>query len=359
MGVLMLSIVSGKAPDVAVGVSSDTPVEYAIRNAVRDLSGFQDFDSVYQRFLPGIMIPYEYADGVYALPQTMGFSILFYRKDIMNELGLGIPDTWDEVRDTVLPVLYQNKMTFVAGDQGTTFGAFLLQNGGSYYRENGTVSGFDTPEALKAFTEWTGLYTNYGVPVAANFFNRFRAGTSPIGIGGYDLYMKLLTAAPELLGKWGVALMPGTEKPDGTIDRSAVGGTTGQASMIMEQSDQQDAGWEFLKWWTGKETQENFGREIEALLGPEARWNSANIEAFDGLPWIKEDIEIIKEQWTWNREQPVVPGGYFTTRHLTNAFTRTVMNGENPRDSLEKAVEDINKELLTKQQEFGIGTHED
>ena len=358
MGVLMLSIVSGKAPDVALGVSSDSPVEYAIRNAVKDLSEFKDFDSVYRRFLPGIMIPYEYQDGFYALPQTMGFNILFYRKDVMNELNLAVPDTWDEIRDVVLPVLYQNKMTFVAGEQGLTFGAFLLQNGGAYYRKNGMQTGLDTPEALKAFTEWTGLYTNYGVPVAANFFTRFRAGTSPIGIGGYDLYMKLLTAAPELLGKWGVALVPGTEKPDGTIDRSAVGGATGQASMILKQSEQQDAAWEFLKWWTNTESQVNFGREIEALLGPEARWNSANIEAFDGLPWIKEDIDVIKEQWTCNKEQPVVPGGYFTTRHLNNAFTRTVMNGENPRDSLEEAVEDINSELLAKQKEFGIDAKE-
>ncbi len=354
MGVLLLSIVSGKAPDVALGVSSDSPVEYAIRHAVKDLSEFEDFDSVYRRFLPGIMIPYEYRNGYYALPQTMGFNILFYRKDIMNELNLAVPNTWDEIRNVVLPVLYQNKMTFVAGEQGLTFGAFLLQNGGAYYNENGTQTGFDTPEALKAFTEWTGLYTNYGVPVAANFFNRFRAGTSPIGIGGYDLYMKLLTAAPELLGKWGVALMPGTEKPDGTIDRSAVGGATGQASIILKQSKQQDAAWDFLKWWTSTDSQVNFGREIEALLGPEARWNSANIEAFDGLPWIMEDIDIIKKQWAWNKEQPVVPGGYFTTRHLSNAFTRTVMNGESPRDSLEEAVEDINSELLAKQKEFGI-----
>lgn len=359
MGVLLLSIVSGNAPDVALGLSSDTPVEFAIRNAVKALTDFDDFDSTYEQFLPGIMIPYEYNGKFYALPQTMGFNILFYRKDIMNELNLSVPDTWSEVREDLLPKLYQNKMTFPAGSEGTTFGAFLLQNGGQYYNDDRTLSGFDTPEALAAFTEWTELYTNFGVPVSANFFNRFRTGTSPIGVGGYDLYMKLLVAAPELLGKWGVALMPGTEKPNGEIDRSAVGGATGQSSIIMEQSEKQDEAWEFLKWWTSTETQVNFGREIEALLGPEARYNSANIEAFDGLPWIEEDIKKIKEQWVWNREQPVVPGGYFTDRHLTNAFTRTVMTGEKARDSMEKAVEDINKELRAKQEEFGIGIYKD
>src|SRR5699024_5268950 len=135
-----------------------TPVEFAIRNAVKALTDFDDFDSTYEQFLPGIMIPYEYNGKFYALPQTMGFNILFYRKDIMNELNLSVPDTWSEVREDLLPKLYQNKMTFPAGSEGTTFGAFLLQNGGQYYNDDRTLSGFDTPEALAAFTEWTELY---------------------------------------------------------------------------------------------------------------------------------------------------------------------------------------------------------
>lgn len=356
--VLMLSIISGKAPDVALGVSSDTPVEFAIRNAIKNLKEFDDFETVNSRFLPGIMIPYHYRGGVYGLPQTISFNVLFYRKDIMSELGLSIPQTWEEVYEDVLPVLYQNRMAFAPGDRNNTYGAFLLQNGGNYYNEDGTRSGLDTPEAYQAFKEWTGLYMNYGMPVAINFFNRMRTGTAPIGVGGFDLYIKLSVAAPELLGKWGVALMPGHRKEDGTIDRSCVG-ATGQAAIILEQSEHSEEAWEFLKWWTSTETQVNYGREVEALLGPEARWNTANIEAFSSLPWKQEDIDIIREQWTWNKEQPIVVGGYFTGRHLNNAFTRTVMGGVDARDSLEQAVEDINRELIVKQEEYGIGVEKE
>ena len=194
------------------------------------------------------------------------------------------------------------------------------------------------------------------MPVAVDFYNRMRTGVTPIGIGGYELYMRLLVAAPELMGKWNIAPIPGTLLDDGTIDRSAVGGATGQSVIITEQSDHPEESWEFLKWWTSTEAQVNFGREIEALLGPAARWNSANLEAFDSLPWNQARIQVIKEQLAWNREQPVVPGGYYTGRHLENAFTRTVMMGINPRDSLEEAVEDINRELRVKQEEFGFGT---
>jgi len=53
-------------------------------------------------------------------------------------------------------------------------------------------------------------------------------------------------------------------------------------------------------------------------------------------------------------EQLIVPGGYFTGRHIINAWNRVVVNNENARDSLEEAVKDINKELENKRKEFGL-----
>ena len=38
-----------------------------------------------------------YQGGVYGLPEQENFMMLFYRKDILDELGLTIPNTWDDV----------------------------------------------------------------------------------------------------------------------------------------------------------------------------------------------------------------------------------------------------------------------
>jgi hypothetical protein len=73
------------------------------------------------------------------------------------------------------------------------------------------------------------------------------------------------------------------------------------------------------------------------------------------MAWPQHDIEAISEQWKWFRERPVVLGGYFTSRHIDNAWNRVVLQGQNPRDSLEEAVRDINRELRKKQEEFHIG----
>lgn len=43
-----------------------------------------------------------------------------------------------------------------------------------------------------------------------------------------------------------------------------------------------------------------------------------------------------------------------TARELNFAWIRTVIDGENPRSSMEQAVREINRELLRKQQEFHL-----
>jgi len=280
----------------------------------------------------------------------MGFSAMFYRKAIIQELGLELPDTWEDVYEHVLPILYQHGMEFYYNGGLTPF---LFQYGENYYRDNGLKSALDSPLAYQAFREYTELYTNYSIPVSANFFNRMRQGEMPIGIGDYGLYVQLSVAAPELTGRWGIAPVPGHRKEDGTIDRS-VGGIVGEADIIMSQSQHKEEAWEFLKWWTSTETQERFGKEMEAYMGVQARWNTANIQAFKRLPWNSQDLKVIEEQLQWANETPVVLGGYFTGRHVSNAWNRVVLESMNVRDSLEKAVKDINKELKRKQEEYGI-----
>lgn len=349
---LMLSIISGRAPDVAMGVDSNTPVELAIREAVHDLSKLEGFEEVTSNFLEAIMIPYKYRGGVYAIPETMDINVLFYRKDILDELGIAVPDTREELYNHVLPQLYQNGLEFY---YSRDFTQLLFQHGGDFYTEDGLRSALDTPEAYRAFVEYTELYTNYGVPVVANFYNRMRTGEIPMGIGNFSVYMQLSVAAPELTGKWGIAPLPGVLREDGVVDRSH-GAIAGQADIILKKKENEKvkASWEFLKWWSSTPVQLTFARELEALIGPEARWNTANLEAFKALEWREEDLRVFEEQWKWARETPVVLGGYYTSRYINNAWTSVVMEGKNPRDALEEAVKEINRELRMKQEEYGI-----
>lgn len=361
---LMLSTTAGLQPDVALGVEGEVPIDFAIRGALVNLNKFPDYPDVAARFRPGALIPYKYNGGDYALPENQNFNMLFYRKDIMDQLGVKkIPDTWDEAMD-LIPLLQQKGMDFYYPHAPNNpslaineFSPFLFQYGGDFYKDNGKHSNLDSPEALKALKLWTGLFTNYNISKDANFYNRFRTGEMPIGVADYSTYVLLSTAAPELSGWWGMKPMPGIRQADGQINRST--GGLAQTGILFEHSSLQKEGWEFLKWWTSADVQVQFGNELESLLGVEARWNTANVEALKQLPWPSQDLNAILEQWNWFKERQVVLGGYYTTRYVYNIWNEIVLNGKNPRESAEDGVLEINKELLKKREEFRLDTGND
>ena len=361
--VLLLALTSGAAPDLATGVDANTPVEFAIRHAIYPLDTFPDYPDVAKEFRPGALVQFRYpASGPdshqYALPETQNFQMMFVRTDILDTLHLKPPQTWQDVYD-MTPTLQQNAMEFYyptipAGSTDVQMGGmtpFLFQHGGSYYTPDGLRSALNTPEALAAFKQWTELYTDYRVPVQANFYNRFRTGEMPVGVADYNTYVSLSVAAPELIGRWRMLPMPGIQHGD-VIDRSA--GGSGETVLMFQQTKHKQEAWQYMKWWLSAATQQRYATEVEALLGVSARWNTSNVDALKSLPWPQQDIQAVFDQWEWFKENPIVLGGYYTPRYLGNAWNDVVLSGKNPREALETAVRDIDRELQVKQVEFNV-----
>lgn len=346
---LILSVAAGTAPDVVLGSSSGLAVEYAVRNAVIDLSAMKGFDEVKSGIYPEAFKPLEYNGKTYALPETITFRSIYYRTDVFEELGLTPPDTWDDFYNTTLPVLYQSGLKCYIP---MIYDAFLFQNGGAYYSEDGHFSALDSQQAFTAFKQTCELYTNYSIPVSSNYFTRFRTGEMPMVIGTSADYLSFTSASPEIAGNWAIAPIPATVTKDG-LDRSS-SGLPVDCSMIMEQSKHKKEAWEFLKWWMSDETQIRFANGIESQLGITARYFSANKKAFEALPFSKEESAVINTFLENNVESKVVLGGYYTSRHIQNAWIRCVESGMDLRSSLEEAVEDINIELKRKQQEYDL-----
>ncbi len=346
---LQLAIISGKAPDVALGVGPGMPVELGIRGIAVDMSNLKGFEDVKKNYIEQCFNANTFNNGVYGIPERMDFRVMFYRTDILQTLGVSIPDTWEEMIDKVLPALNQNQMSLFLPQDYTMF---LFQNGGEYFSENGLECELDSAEAYQAFDQYTEMFTNYGVPVTNQFFNRFRVGTLPIGVGGIAEYLSLLNGAPEILGKWKIALIPGVKQADGSIDRSH--GSTVTSSSMMLVSEKEKESWEFMKWWTSADIQVRFAQSVEARINVGSRVNSANVEAFKSLPWISEDLDVIVDSFDGVKEAKGVLGGYYMARHITNAFTRIVVEKQriSTRDSLETAIESINKEMQTYQEAY-------
>lgn len=226
------------------------------------------------------------------------------------------------------------------------------------YNEEGTKTTVNTEEAVEAFDDYVRYFNDYGIPVYFDFVSRFRSGEMPVGITSYSTYNTLMVSAPEILGLWDFTLIPGTEKVDENgntyIDRSDF--ITGNATMMIAQTDEQKKqnAWEFMKWWASVDTQVRFGREIEALLGASARYNTANRDAFSKLSWSMDDIEVLAAQWDQTVGIREVPGGYYTGRHLANAVRKCINEKADSRETIIDYSIKIDEEITKKRKEFGM-----
>lgn len=351
--VLLSATLAGEGPDVALNVAGKEPVNYALRNAAVDLTQFDDYEEVSSWFYHDALTQFTYNGGVYALPQTMSFHVLFYRADILTELGIGIPRTWDEFYEALAVIQKSNMNVGILPDY-TSYAMFLYQYGGDYYAADDTACALDSEEAIAAFKQWSGNYSNYKMPITYDFANRFRTGEMPLAIGDYTNYNYLSVFAPEIKGMWGFTVVPGYEKENGETDHSVSAWET--ASIIMATSDKQAQGWEFLKWWMSADTQTDYGNEIENVLGVAGRVATANLEALGNLPWSSADYRQLSAQLEWVKAIPEIPGSYYLERNIKNAFYTVYDDNEDPREVLQDTVITINDEITSKRREFGLTT---
>lgn len=360
---LVLANAAGTAPDVVLSLQYVVPSYLNIRGALYDLTKFEDFGEVAQRFSSGLFVPYTLKDGVYAMPETVNFWVMFYRKDILESLKIEVPDSMDEVK-LILPELQRRSMNFyfpTAGMVGMKVFPgtlpLILQSGGSIYDTTVGDTTLDSEVSLAGFREMTELFTVYNMPTdvpSPGFYQQFRDGTLPIGIADLATYNLLLNAAPELDGLWDIALFPGLTNEDGVVERWTTGGAETMAIMsAAEDHDRLDESWAFLKWWSSAEVQSQFGNLLQSTYGSEYIWPTANTKAFSELPLRSAHKKVIIEQMEWMTEAPWVLGTYMLERELSNAFISVTADGVEARRAMDTAVKRINRETYRKLEEFG------
>lgn len=370
-GGIVEATLAGKGPDVALFIGGDFPIQLAARGVLTDISKFSDYQDVTKRFTETAPVLYTYNDGVYGLPVSQTFPMMFYRKDILNSYGIDAEkdlQTWDGFVD-VLPVLQRNYMAAglvlqanivmngvttvpTTTEAGNTFATLLLQKGYNFYNDDMTATTFESQAAIDSFEMWTKFYTTYKFEQAYDPFTRFRTGDMPIVINGYTFFNQLSVAAPEIKGCWDFMQVPGTVQEDGTISHASNSG--GSGAIIFSDCKNQDAAWDFIKWFTSTEAQVSYGNDIEALMGTMGRFDTANLEALDRLSWSQSELELLKAQMMEQVEIPIIPATYAVTRNLTNAFRTVVNDAENPRDTLMWYNRDINAEIERKLKDLDL-----
>ena len=360
---LTLAIAADETPDIALGLMSYVPFDLSSRGALYDMTQFDDFWSVANRFPAGSFVSYVYNDGMYAIPETTDFNAIIYRTDIFGQLGLECPSTWEELID-ILPTLQRYGMNFYHNiSLGTTgykwfyqTAPMILQNGGKLYvqdQDTGLVTtGVDSKDAVRGLQMLGDLFTKYSLETSVNsFFNSFRYSVLPIGIVGMEDYTLIKNGAQELNGNWELKPYLYTET-NGEHNASFVANGTG--GVIFKKSGMIDESWEFLKWWTSKQVQTEYTQTLRSTYGKTFFWLSANKAALENNPMDEADKRTIMNQIDYVTDVPRTPGQYLLERTISNIWTSMVFDGVSAQVAVDEEKSDVNKEIVRKMQELGF-----
>ena len=360
---LLPSILAQSGPDVYIGLGEDTVINYAIRGAlmsVEDREGFYDMaiNPETREFNDAAMLVLgiEDSDGLYhyyGLPENQSFPMMFIRTDILADLNIDIPKTWDDILEAV-PVLQANNMQIGLSND---YRIFLYQMGGTLFADEGMRINLDSNTALESFDKMCNMFTMYSFPYTFDFANRFRTGEMPIGIASYvATYNQLVVYATEIRGLWQFVPMPGMLDAEGNINNVSI--STVSAIVMISGCSNEEGAWKFMQWHADEQCQSDYANEMAAILGDSAKHSTANLNALADLPWTSEEYKNVALQFNNLASIPNYPGSYIIGRYTNFAFLDAYNDRADPTTELLSYITTINKEITKKRNEFNLETLE-
>jgi multiple sugar transport system substrate-binding protein len=197
-------------------------------------------------------------DGIlYGIPTRTHVYLLFYRQDVLDELGLEVPQTWEELRETARIIDEETDMNGITlhfvktgNDQPlNTWINFIRANGSDWFDEDwkpifNNEAGVEATEYYLSLLEYAppGAET-FNEADARNVFAQGNAGLAPLWSWSYEVFQNPEMSVPEVIENTRFAAIPG---PSGPAQSFGMTWPVGVSAF----SKNQDAAWEWVKWIT-------------------------------------------------------------------------------------------------------------
>lgn len=260
---LLTRFASGDVYDI-VQLAEDS-YYFSARGVLEDLTPWaeEDEDFDLDDFYEVGIEAYTHRDRLYGLPLRLGTVMMFYNKDLLDEHGLDYPDedsTWEEIIEMAATITNPSEGVFGMNSLGGWWAStsqFTRSHGVRMLSEDFSEFVLDSEEGVEVIEKMHYLVNDLNIapndsqiPEGIDLWTSGRQGflidgpwhilSSRANIEDFEWDM---TSAPT---------MPGVEDTAPTFSN---------AFHISEQSDQKEAAWEVIKFWTGIEAQEILARE--------------------------------------------------------------------------------------------------
>lgn len=331
----LTSIAGGVSPDIG-SMGLTWGMEFGSLGALIDMREEfpEDLALLEEKIFPGILESTRVGDKVYGIPFDLSQHIMYYRTDIIPVP----PDNWEDLLDTLKGLRLRGKGMIL--DWGSLewigYAPFLWQAGGDFYSDDMTKVTLNTPEAVQALDYMAELYRN-GMPrTQVPLEQGMRTGDYPLAISGNWKIISLTLGAPEIKGKWDIAMLP--EGPAGK--RTAFIG--GRIMGIFERSNMKEEAWEFLKFLFRPENQIKI---FQASLETEDSYLPPNMETWKDLPMEDRFKSVLEAQAYDAKGPPAVLSWDSSATYVNRAVQMVVLRAADPAEELEKSAADMQAEL--------------
>ncbi|MDP8299163.1 MAG: extracellular solute-binding protein [Candidatus Tantalella remota] len=331
----LTSIAGDVTPDIGT-MGLTWGMEFGELGAMVDLGNEypEDMALLEQKIFPSLLASTRFGNKVFGIPFDISEHIMYYRTDIIPSP----PATWDELLETLRSLKEQDKSMVLDWDslEWIAYSPFLWQAGGEYYNEDYTKATLDSPEAVAALEFFNQLYEE-GVPkTKVPLEQGMRTGDYPIAISGNWKIIRLLLGAPEISGKWSIAMLPAG--PSGK--RTAFIG--GRVLGIFSSSNMKKESWEFIKFLFKPENQIKL---YQGSLDTEDSYLPPNMDTWKELPMDRKFRDVLEQQARDAKGPPPVLAWDSSIRFVNHAIQMVVLKNASPAEALAEATKEMQREL--------------
>ncbi|HNT69772.1 MAG TPA: ABC transporter substrate-binding protein [Syntrophorhabdaceae bacterium] len=310
--------------------------EFAMAGWLRDVSGLLSESELHDIF-PGPLEAVTYMGKRYAVPWYIDAGLLYYRKDLLDDIGAKPPKTWDELVRTARLITERSKGIYGFIWQGKQYEGlvcdvleYLWSHGGNVL-ENGKVV-LHSPENVRALTFMRELIVRDRVSPEI-VTTLVEESSRHIFGNGRAVFMRNWPYAWNIFerdgspvkGKIGVAALPSAA---GHPSASTLGGWQ---IGINRHSKHPDAAERFVRFLTSRESQKTLALTVGYKPTRRSLYSDADLKRQQ--PFIASLHDILLNA----RPRPVSPYYMMMTQILQPEFSAAIAGIKKPSDALMSA----------------------
>ena len=347
----LAAIQAGSVPEAIVAVESQV-ADYAKAGAVVNLDPYvnsaknglskQSIDDIYKPYLDSNRYA-QYSNQLLSFPFIKSLQVIFVNEDILKEVGLPAPKTWDEfekVSKAATKVAPDGKVTrygWMVTNGASSFAAWVMSRGGKMLSDDSKSVGWGGKEGLDALKLVQRCLADKWCyqPKGFDWQNLFGEGNLAFA-EGTSTGRPFIKASFKKPINWSIVAMP--TSGDAAKARTVQFG--GVIAVMKSTPDKQLAVWEFLKWFT--DTKQTAKWSILSSYMP-VRKSAANDSALQESwkskdPQGKQAYDLVAT----SAPEPNIRGTQDIRSVIEDMLTKVISGKATPDDALKDAVTKAN-----------------